>query len=98
MTDLNIENAEGVTIERLAATAPAINMPDHAVRLTWGYQLFVRLARPTLDWLTNAAFAWTMILQPWLFNRFDVVAAGLALAWAAAVYGIKTWEKKAGVA
>lgn len=80
-----------------AASVAAIPMPDHPIRMATWYQIFVRLARPTLDWLTNAAFAWTMILQPWLLDKFDIAAAGLALAWAAAVYGIKTYEKRAGV-
>lgn len=75
-----------------------INMPDHEVRQEKWFQIYVRLARPTLDWLTNAAVAWTMILQPWRFSKFDIAAAGMALAWAGTVYGIKTFEKTKGVA
>lgn len=79
-------------------TASSIAMPDHEVRDASWYQVYVRLARPTLDWITNATVAWTMILQPVCLREFDIVAAGMALAWAASVYTIKTWEKKAGVA
>jgi len=68
------------------------------VRQEKWFQIYVRLARPTLDWITNAAVLWTMILQPRFFNKFDIVAATLALAWAAAVYGIKSFEKIKGVA
>ena len=75
-----------------------INMPDHEVRQSKMYQLYVRLARPTLDWITNAAVLWTMIVQPRFEHKFDIVAAGLSLTWAAAVYGIKTYEKTKGVA
>lgn len=76
----------------------SINMPDHPVRSAWAYQIYVRLARPTLDWVTVGAVAYHMMIQPFWMGKFDVVAAGMALAWAAAVYGIKTYEKKAGVA
>ena len=77
---------------------PGINMPDHEIRNAWWYQLYVRLGRPTLDWVTVGAVWYHMIAQPFWMGKFDVVAAGMALAWAAAVYGIKTYEKKAGVA
>lgn len=76
----------------------AINMPDHPIRVNAFYQAYVRLGRPTLDWVTVAAVFYHMIAQPYWMGKFDVVAAGMALAWAAAVYGIKTYEKKAGVA
>jgi hypothetical protein len=76
----------------------AINMPDHPVRAAWAYQVYVRLARPTLDWVTVGAVAYHMIGQPFYMGKFDIVAAGLSLTWAAAVYGIKTYEKRAGVA
>ena len=76
----------------------AINMPDHWIREQAWYQAFVRLARPALDWITNATVASTMILQPLLFGRFDVTAAGMSLAWAGTVYGFKFAEKIKGVA
>ncbi|MES2450300.1 MAG: hypothetical protein V4610_07010 [Pseudomonadota bacterium] len=81
-----------------AAPTNAINMPDHRIREQAWYQAFVRLARPTLDWITNATVAWTMILQPLLFDRFDITAAGMSLAWAGTVYGFKFAEKIKGVA
>jgi len=75
-----------------------INMPDHPIRHTKIYQLYVRLARPTLDWATIAIMVWTTILQPLITGEFDIVAAGMSYTWAAAVYGIKTYEKTKGVA
>lgn len=80
------------------AVPSSINMPDHEVRQEKWFQIYVRLARPTLDWVTNAAVLWTMILQPWLFTKFDIAAASLSLAWAGTVYGLKTFEKTKGVA
>ena len=79
-------------------TVSTINIPDHPIRHTKLYQLYVRLARPTLDWATIGIMLWTTILQPLLTREFDIVAAGMAYAWAAAVYGIKTYEKTKGVA
>lgn len=96
---VTVENVEAVNVAAPRPPAPAsIVMPDHEVRNTRGYQLFVRLARPTLDWVTIAILVWCTILQPLLFDKFDIVAAGMAYAWAAAVYGIKTYEKTKGVA
>lgn len=76
----------------------AINMPDHAIRTSRWYQVYVRLARPTLDWATIAWFAWVTMAQPAFRHQFDIVACGMALVWCAAVYGIKTYEKTKGVA
>jgi hypothetical protein len=96
MTDTTI-NVDTVTVEARPAT-PSINMPDHPIRARWQYQLYVRLARPTLDWITAGGVAWNLIVQPAWFDKFDAAATMINLAWAAAVYGIKTYEKKAGLA
>jgi hypothetical protein len=80
------------------AVPSTINMPDHWVRQAAAYQLYVRLARPTLDWITNGVVVWCMVLQPWLLDKFDVAAAGMSLAWAGTVYGFKFAEKVKGVA
>lgn len=77
---------------------PAINMPDHPVRQARWYQIYVRLARPSLDWATLAWFCWVTMAQPMLLRTFDIVACGMALAWCAAVYSVKTYEKTKGVA
>jgi len=94
--DVNVQ-IDNVSVEP-KATPAGISMPDHAVRMSVSYQLYVRLGRPTLDWVTVGAVYYHMIAQPFWMGKFDVVAAGMSLAWAAAVYGIKTYEKKAGVA
>jgi len=98
MTDEVNVQIDATNVEVKAGPTGAINMPDHGIRAHWAYQLFVRLARPTLDWVTVYAVAYHMFVQPFYMGKFDVVAAGLSLTWAAAVYGIKTYEKKAGVA
>lgn len=80
------------------AVPASINMPDHEVRQAKWYQVYVRLARPTLDWATIAWFCWGTMVQPIIAGKFDIVAVGMCLAWCAAVYSIKTYEKKQGVA
>lgn len=97
MTDFST-TSENLADKMMSAVGVQINMPDHGIRSHVLYQLFVRLARPTLDWVTVGAVYYHLIGQPFFMGHFDVVAAGITLAWAAAVYGIKTYEKKAGVA
>jgi hypothetical protein len=76
----------------------SINMPDHEVRQEKWYQVYVRLARPTLDWATIGWFAWVTILEPVVKDRFDSTAAPMCLVWCATVYGFKFAEKIKGVA
>ena len=82
-----------------AASPPAtIPMPDHEVRQARWYQVYVRLARPTLDWATLAWFCWVTMGEPLFRRSFDIAACGMSLAWCGTVYGIKTFEKTRGVA
>jgi len=79
------------------AVPASINMPDHEVRQQRWYQVYVRLARPSLDWATLAWFIWCTMVQP-IVSQFDIVATGMCLAWCAAIYSVKTYEKRTGVA
>lgn len=76
----------------------SINMPDHEVRQAKWYQIFVRLARPTLDWATIGWFVWCTIMEPVIKDRFDSTAVPMCLVWCATVYGFKFAEKIKGVA
>lgn len=80
------------------AVPSSINMPDHWVRQQTWFQVFVRLARPSLDWATIAWFVWVTIIEPAGFRHFDPIACGMCLAWSATVYGFKYAEKIKGVA
>lgn len=97
MTDLPL-----VPPDEANAGAPpvpgAINLPDHGVRQALWYQIYVRLARPTLDWATIAWFTWVTMLEPLVKDRFDAIAAPMCLLWCGTVYGIRTYEKTKGVA
>ncbi len=81
-----------------ASVSSAIVTPDSAIRSAPLYQCYVRLARPTLDWVTTGAVAWVLILQPVITGKMDLGATVATLAWAASVYGIKTYEKRTGIA
>lgn len=80
------------------AVPSTINMPDHWIRQTVLFQLFVRLARPSLDWATVSWLIWCAIIQPAHFGKFDITATGMCMAWCATVYGFKFTEKIKGVA
>ena len=90
------------SVEQPNAGTPAvpssINMPDHEVRQAKWYQIYVRLARPTLDWATIAWFVWVTMLEPLIRHTFNIPAAGMSLTWCATVYGFKFAEKVKGVA
>jgi len=91
-----------VTIRHVAVEAgkiPAsIPMPDSAVRETWTYQIYVRLARPTLDWVGVFAAAYNMGLCDFLQRPVPDATRIIVLAFVAALYGIRTAEKMRGVA
>lgn len=97
--DATIENIGQVTVEAPKRELPSsINMPDHAVRMERWYQIYSRLARPSLDWATLGWFVFCTMFEPFVLHNFNVVSTGMCLLWAASVYSIKTYEKKAGLA
>lgn len=102
MTDtLNVSvDSANVTVEAKPATPalPGVNMPDHPVRNAVWYQLLVRLARPTLDWIGNVGAAYALFLGHWIGKPMPETYAVVTLMFVAALYGLKTYEKKAGVA
>lgn len=100
-------NTVGGPVEQIIFEAPKqqaspvpsiINMPDHEVRVARWFQIYVRLARPSLDWATLGWFIWVTIAEPMIKREFNVTAAGMCLAWCATVYGFKFAEKVKGVA
>lgn len=78
----------------------SIPMPDSPIRQRGWYQIFSRLARPTLDWVgvIGAAHAFG------LFDGFGWAApvddgrSIIILGFVCALYGIRTAEKMTGVA
>lgn len=87
-------------IDQVVVEAPSanINMPDHEVRMRPWYQIYVRLARPSLDWITNAGVAYSILIGPAVGDRPPDGFVVIVLGWATVVYGLKSYEKVKGVA
>lgn len=87
------------TTETAARPIPAsIPMPDHPVRQSKIYQLYVRLARPTLDWVTVVGVLYALLIGPAISRPLDDGYLVQVLLFATAVFGIRTVEKVKGVA
>lgn len=84
---------------KAAQPVPAsIPMPDSPIRLKAWYQVYARLARPTLDWIGCAGAAWSLFVGDWLRNPMDDGTRIIVLGFVAALYGVRTFEKAKGVA
>jgi hypothetical protein len=102
MPDVNAETAfvENAETVRVAAPTPAqINMPDHPVRSNVVYQLFDRLWRPVTGWVAcPVAVLYATVIAPATGRPLSDGYLVQVLMFAGAIYGLKSWEKKAGVA
>ena len=94
MSDLDAQIRE--VVRKLGGGA--IPMPDHPIRQARWYQIFVRLARPALDWIGNIGAAYALFLGHWIGRPMDAAYALIALSFVGALYGIRTIEKAKGVA
>lgn len=94
---ITVETAN-VDNRRMAAAPPQIPMPDHEVRMSRWYQLFVRLARPTLDWVGVMGAAWSQFLGDWLGQPMSGGDRIIVLGFVCTLFGIRTLEKIKGVA
>ena len=84
---------------RQSAPLPSqIPMPDHQVRGERWYQLYARLARPTLDWVGVMGAGWSQFLGDWLGHPMDEPSRIVVLTFVCALFGIRTFEKVKGVA
>ena len=82
-----------------AGNPPAsIPMPDSAIRTKNWYQIYARLARPTLDWVGCAGAAWSLFVGDWCDKPMEEGTRIIVLGFVAALYGIRTFEKAKGVA
>lgn len=81
-----------------AAVSSAIAMPDHPIRQARWYQVFVRLARPTLDWIGNIGAAYALFFGHLIGKSMDDAYALIVLTFVGALYGVRTYEKQKGVA
>lgn len=84
---------------RAARPVPAsIPMPDSPVRHRTWYQIYARLARPTLDWVGVIGGAHAFgLLDRWLPPMPDGKTV-IVLGFIALLYGLRSAEKRMGVA
>lgn len=80
--------------------AASILLPDSPIRAATWYQIYSRLARPTLDWVGVAGAAHALGLFDGLhwFSPMDGARMIIALTFITALYGIRSAEKFKGVA
>lgn len=82
----------------MSEVAAAIVTPDHEVRQTKSFQLYVRLARPTHDWLVAFGVGWALLGGPALGAPLDDGYLVQVLLYSGATFGVRTLEKIKGVA
>ena len=89
-----------MTARRTTAAAkpvPAsIPMPDSPIRQKGWYQVYARLARPTLDWIGCAGAAWSLFVGDWLGNPMDDGTRIIVLGFVAGLYGVRSLEQIKG--
>ncbi len=76
----------------------SIPMPDSPIRAKSWYQIYARLARPTLDWIGCAGAIHAFGLVDRWVPPLDEARAIIVLAFVASLYGVRTFEKTKGVA
>ncbi|XAP76771.1 hypothetical protein ABC955_15225 [Citromicrobium bathyomarinum] len=79
-------------------TNPTTPLPDHPIRQHWAWQVFVRSPRVMVEWVTVLGLLWAFVIDP-SHPGVDVSDALLfsMLAFAAALFGIRTFEAIKGV-
>lgn len=88
-----------VTEEAAARPVPAtIPMPDHPVRQTAWFQAYVRLARPTAEWVTAAGLLYAFVVGPAIGKALAEGYLVQVLLFAGGIFGIRAYEKVKGVA
>lgn len=73
-------------------------LPDHSIRQHPAWQVFVRAPRVMVEWVTVLGLLWAFVLDP-SFAGIHVNEALLfgLLGFAAALFGIRTYEQIKGV-
>ena len=86
------------TVKAAQPIPASIPMPDSPIRQKGWYQIYARLARPTLDWIGAAGAAWSLFVGDWLGNPMADGTRIIVLGFVAALYGVRSFEKTKGVA
>jgi len=75
-----------------------IPLPDHPMRKHWAWQAFERLWRPTAGWVVVFGTAYAGFIGHAIGKPMNEGYLAVWLTFAAAVIGIKSFEKIRGVA
>lgn len=74
-----------------------LNLPDHEVRSARWYQLYNRLARPTLDWVCVGGTFYMLILGPIIGKAVTEGYLTISLAFIGGNIGARVVEKVKGL-
>jgi len=106
-TDVNVENVERVTVAPSVPSSAqpkpgtglaAIMSPDSAIRAHPAYQIANRLWRPAGGWALVAGMTYGFAIGPWLGKPLGPIEWTSLVALVVAMWGLKTLEKRDGVA
>jgi hypothetical protein len=89
---------KAVTADAGRPIPASIPLPDSSVRTRVWYQVYSRLARPTLDWVGVFGGLWALGLCDLLSKPMPDATRIITLAFVGALYGVRTAEKRMGVA
>ena len=94
MTDLDATVREAIDADHRIRIA----MPDHPIRRNKWFQMFVRLPRPALEWITVGSVGYAGIVGPAILRPLDEGYLVQILLFAGTLFGVRAWEKHKGVA
>lgn len=108
--EVAVENIERVQVEAAPAKIPsaaqvkpgtglaAIMSPDSAIRAHPAYQIANRMWRPAGGWALVAGLVYGLCIGPWIGKPLGPVEWTALSALVVAMWGLKTLEKRDGVA
>ena len=76
--------------------AASVLLPDSPIRAKAWYQIYARLARPTLDWVGVAGTVWATFLGDVMGNPMEDGTRIIVLTFAGALHGIRSFEQVKG--
>lgn len=81
---------------RAAKVIASSVLPDSPIRSRAWYQIYARLARPTLDWVGVVGAAWALFIGDWIDKPMEDGTRIIVLGFAAALHGIRSFEQLKG--
>ena len=76
----------------------SIPMPDSPIRQKAWYQAYVRLARPTAEWVTAGGLLYAFIVGPAIAQPLAEGYLVQVLLFAGGIFSVRAYEKVKGVA